>query len=431
MTQIGQNNGRQGALPMSSHPHDEFVRLAALDTTGELSPDERDLLEEHLSHCEDCRQARLSYDRVVREVLPPLAAEMHADSHDENVTEFWSKDDAERRLMTAIDQEPVPTEKSRIPRLSPTQKKLIGFLAIVMAGGTVAGLRAYHRPTDQPTQSNTPASHSAQTSASGTAPSAEPSRHEMLPEPEAQARMIDSLRRDLQLAQAHSSELETQLTTVAAELEDRNRDLADGSAEHTKLAQRLSDQQVTATSLQEQLTAAQGEVARGGTRLVALQNDVASLNAVVDSKDRTIADDQQLLLHDRDIRNLMGAPDLYIADIRDVGEDGKARKPFGRVFYTRDKSLIFYGFDLDRQPGIKETTVFQAWGSRDAEHDINLGVFYRDESNQRRWILKFNDPQTLARLDSVFVTAEPRGGSTKPSGKPLLSAYLRLPPNHP
>jgi hypothetical protein len=31
----------------------------------------------------------------------------------------------------------------------------------------------------------------------------------------------------------------------------------------------------------------------------------------------------------------------------------------------------------------------------------------------------------------VFVTAEPQGGSAKPTGKPLLLANLQAQPNHP
>ena len=41
------------------------------------------------------------------------------------------------------------------------------------------------------------------------------------------------------------------------------------------------------------------------------------------------------------------------------------------------------------------------------------------------------DPKTLAQIDAVFVTVEPNGRSDKPSGKPLLFAYLRVDPNHP
>jgi anti-sigma-K factor RskA len=47
-------------------------------------------------------------------------------------------------------------------------------------------------------------------------------------------------------------------------------------------------------------------------------------------------------------------------------------------------------------------------------------------------MLKTDDPDVLAQINAVIVTVEPKGGSTKPTGKPLLEAYLHsLPPNHP
>jgi anti-sigma-K factor RskA len=60
---------------------------------------------------------------------------------------------------------------------------------------------------------------------------------------------------------------------------------------------------------------------------------------------------------------------------------------------------------------------------------VSLGLFYQDGS--QRWVLRFNDTKTLARLNKVFVTAEPQGGSTEPTGKQILMAYLQVQPNHP
>jgi anti-sigma-K factor RskA len=54
-----------------------------------------------------------------------------------------------------------------------------------------------------------------------------------------------------------------------------------------------------------------------------------------------------------------------------------------------------------------------------------------DSAAHKRWVLKFNDAKSLAQFDGVFVTVEPNGGSQKPTGKPFLSAYLRVEPNHP
>jgi len=67
----------------------------------------------------------------------------------------------------------------------------------------------------------------------------------------------------------------------------------------------------------------------------------------------------------------------------------------------------------------------------DFKQALNLGIFYEDNASKKRWVLKLDDPKTLAQIDAVFVTVEPRGGSEKPSGKPLLFSYLRVNPNHP
>jgi hypothetical protein len=150
--------------------------------------------------------------------------------------------------------------------------------------------------------------------------------------------------------------------------------------------------------------------------------------------DREQENEQQreLLAHDRDIRELIGARDLYIAEVYDVARTGATQKPYGRVFYTKGKSLIFYAYDLNQQNGIKNASTFQAWGRRgtDPQQSVSLGMFYEDNATKKRWIMRANDPKTLAQIDAVFVTVEPNGGSHRPSGKPFLFAYLRIDPNH-
>ena len=417
---------------MSLNPHDEFMRLAALDITGELSPDERALLEEHLSRCEDCRHAMLDFHKVAMNILPALAAEAASAPGSADESEPWSHEKAEKRLMETLDKEPPPSKHGLIRRLTPAQRKIWSIVGISIASGVIGygGLRG-HYPLPDVAPKNTVRLHCPDDTRTPVAASSNPPQSNAVHESPDEALLVAALRKELQAARVRDGELESQLALDNLQLGRRDQELTMGATERDRLAQQLAGDQVAMQTLQDRLAVVQQETARGAARLVALQTEMASVNTVVESKDRTIAEDQELLQHDRDIRNLMGAPDLYIADIKDVAEDGKARKPFGRVFYTRDKSLIFYGFDLDRQPGLKESAVFQAWGRRDAEKEVSLGVFYRDETNQRRWILKFNDADTLARLDSVFVTAEPHGGSIKPTGKPLLSTYLRLPANHP
>ncbi|MFZ0668300.1 MAG: anti-sigma factor, partial [Acidimicrobiales bacterium] len=125
--------------------------------------------------------------------------------------------------------------------------------------------------------------------------------------------------------------------------------------------------------------------------------------------------------------------DLYVGEVYDVARNGQTEKPFGRVFYTKGKSLIFYAYDLDLQPGIRDSSTFQAWGSRGSDRSdaVSLGIFYEDNAANKCWVLKAENAKALNGIDAVFVTAEPHGGSSHPSGKSLLYAYLHVEPNHP
>jgi hypothetical protein len=112
---------------------------------------------------------------------------------------------------------------------------------------------------------------------------------------------------------------------------------------------------------------------------------------------------------------------------------GKRKRAFGRVFYTEGKSLVFYAFDLDGPRVADARHSFQAWAqlSETSTTAVNLGIFYVDDPAQKRWMLKFDNPDVLDRISAVFVTAEPRGGTARPTGQKLMFAYLGHEPNHP
>jgi hypothetical protein len=168
------------------------------------------------------------------------------------------------------------------------------------------------------------------------------------------------------------------------------------------------------------------------SRAASLEAQVNDLHAQLRDQEETLGKQQDLLAHDRDVRELMGARDLHIEDIYNVAGDG-TQKPYGRVFYTKGKSLVFYAYDLDQQAGPKNARTFQAWGRRgpDRRQALNLGIFYEDDAAKKRWVVRFDDAKTLEQIDAVFVTVEPSGGSRKPSGSPLLFTYLKIEANHP
>jgi hypothetical protein len=200
-----------------------------------------------------------------------------------------------------------------------------------------------------------------------------------------------------------------------------------------EIAQELDAATSTAQGLQQKLDSLAEQSAHNAARDKALEAKVNDLNRLLLDRETAIDQKDELLAHDRDIRELIGARDLYVAEVYDVLKNGETQKPYGRVFYTKGKSLIFYAYDLDWQTELKQASTFQAWGSRgpDRQQALNLGVFYEDNGSKKRWILKCDDPKMLAQIDAVFVTVEPGGGSQKPSGKSLLFAYLKGDSNHP
>ena len=139
------------------------------------------------------------------------------------------------------------------------------------------------------------------------------------------------------------------------------------------------------------------------------------------------------LRNDFDSRSVLGARDLHIVDVYDVDGSGKTQRTYGRVFYIEKKLLVFYAFDLQDKKRNRAVGGFQAWGYRqpDSGRPRDLGLFTIEDAKVNRWVLTVNDSRILQRIDAVFVTAEPPGGSPSPRGRKVLYANLAGPPNHP
>jgi hypothetical protein len=169
------------------------------------------------------------------------------------------------------------------------------------------------------------------------------------------------------------------------------------------------------------------------TSLIASQqNQLRELNDKLTQQTEKLENEKELFSTSREIRNLMGSRNLHIIDVTDVDSRGTQR-PFGRVFYTEGKSLLFYAYDLDRKKKSLERFSFQAWGQLGTKSGSvqSLGLFQADDQAQNRWVLRCDDPALLAQIDSVFVTIEPKGGSSRPEGQQLIYAFLKANPNHP
>ena len=245
--------------------------------------------------------------------------------------------------------------------------------------------------------------------------------------------MIADLRRQLDRQSGEINQMKAAQDRLESNLREGDASRQELVQQRTELAQKLDSAQNNSQSLQGKLDALDQQSVRDTDRAKASETKVDDLTRLLQQREADLEQQDQLLAHDRDIRDLMGARDLYIAEVYDVAGTGETKKPYGRVFYTRGKSLVFYAYDLDQQTELRQASAFQAWGRRgpDRQASINLGIFYEDNASRKRWILKCDDPKTLAQIDAVFVTVEPNGGSHKPSSKPLLFAYLKVNPNHP
>ena len=419
--------------PVNPQFHDEFVALCALYYSGEISEEEWALLQIHMAYCDACHEKFLEYERITSGVIPAMAAVAASELDDPQRESAKSLKDAERRLMSRLDSPSSQLEPPRRPkfgwRMPATVIAACGLGAACLFGVYFVGTKAHSgAPAIQVAPIRTPAGPTISAPPDRDTQQALEHSKQHVADVEQQAAAADNR---LKQADQAMTVLQRQLTAEQAS----QKQLSD---EKNVLSQRLAAAQTELESNRNKWDKAGTDAAQQSARTAALEVQVRDLKADLDEKDmalndkdRMLALDKDFLSRDRDIRDLIGARNLYIADIFDTNENGRTSKQFGRIFYTRDRSLIFYGFDLESQAGRKQDVSFQVWGSgSDRPSPVSLGLFYQDDSH-KRWVLRCNDAKTLARLDMVFVTVEPPGGSPRPTGKQLLRAYLQVHPNHP
>lgn len=423
--------------------HETFKEHCALADTGSLSPEELSQLEAHLDTCQECRDLLREYRVLASEGMGALAAvygpqEGRVDWNEAPSCECLMERIREHQATATAQLAKQELSVGRFRGGQWRSSARIGLAACLLLSIGYAG---YLLGTTRHSHvANAPASPWI-TDEQVQKLSAEKGAAEGVLA--AQSRKIIELER-----QTAEKEQELQkMRSAMQSVEDRANELA--------LAKTQAQQQLQTLSQQRDLLAAEvqntaGTIAKNRAELDKLHTErdgmtlrAASLEARIDEltatnreQERRVKDAEQYLISDRDIRELMGARKLYIADVFDVDGSSRTQKPFGRVFYTQGKSLIFYAFDLDRQTKILNASSFQVWGQREAPQGesaspMNLGILYLDNEANRRWVMRFDDPKQLSQIDAVFVTVEPSGGSQKPTSKPFLYALLRNEANHP
>ncbi len=427
----------------SPPPHDEFGELCALAAIGELSAEEFHELQAHLGECGACRAVYADFTRIATRDVGLLAGATLADGA---MPEPIDVPDTERVLSRILAQAPrkglveFPKPVStnwRMPRLAVWQivRQPAGAWAAAIVIALLAGVSGYRLA----------ASGTARVTAELEAARAAQLRHAELTVAgeRAAAQAADADRKRHEQLQSELAESQTRYGELSRQQEAQQAALADATKRFDVLKQELqgaraeSDQQSKLREqVQARLQAALAEVERTKLaqqqtfqKLMEQERTVADLRSQVRKAETVAAASEEGVVP----AQLFGARDLHIVDVYDVDSSGKTQRTYGRVYFAEKKLLVFYAFDLQDKRRNRTAAGFQAWGYRepnDAKPE-NLGLFYVDDPAVNRWVLKVDNAAILQRIDAVYVTLEPPGGSPAPRGRKLLYASLAGAPNHP
>ncbi len=411
--------------------HEYYEELCALLPIGQLSAEEYRDLAEHLRACPGCRNATGDFS-VILDKMPvgemdvdeETLLELQGDSYRERfvkraVAEGVPFSDALMRSRFSIRQWSWPRLRL-VPAMAAAALIIIGILSAQV-------LRLSRRTLESSERHPTLA---AQTETSLAVISLRNSQRE---------RLISELEAKVATLEGQTAEQQTVISALKARLSESH---ANSEAARQALAQateQLAQHQNEANRTKVALASTKTDLERLRSdkdsleaTLVAQQIKINDLAAEVRQKEALTERERQLSSVAKDVRELMGARNLHILDVSDVDGNGRSKKSFGRVFLVEGKELVFYAFDLGDR-GNPAKVSFQAWGQLEGHQTTakNLGIFYVDDHAQKRWVLKVADPAKLSDINSLFVTVEPLGGASRPTGKKLLYAYLGTPANHP
>jgi anti-sigma factor RsiW len=430
-----------------SEAHEEFFELCALATSGSLTEQERNKLQVHLENCPQCCERMKQFEAVIDHGIPALASELANETPDEDRS--FSVEAAEALFIRRLSEEGKSRQSTVVdsePWLSPLvvrqsrnyRRRFERFyLWLPLAAGVLLcaslGILAYRIGNRRGVEvGRLEQKISPLAPASSEQPIEIASRDRDAADAQLAKRnqAIFELQREIEREKTENEKLRSEQQVALRTSAEERKQLAE---ERERAVQQAAARQDALEASQTKLAKLERERSEDVIRAASLEAKVADLSESLKKQENDTAEREELLAKDRDIRELMGARDLYVAEVHDVARTGETEKAFGRVFYTKGKSLIFYAYDLNDKPGIKQASTFQAWGRRgpDWTQAFKLGMFYEDNVSKKRWVMKFDDKKTLDQIDAVFVTVEPHGGSEQPTGKPLLFAYLRVAPNHP
>ncbi len=429
-------------LRLHSAP-DKFEELSCRFALGDLAADEIAYMQKHLKQCRQCRELTSEFERIIVFDLPAVAVLRNESAENESAQSPDERKMLARVLERAKESQdrtgnlltvprPSPSlisipwwERARHrarPMLAPTGWAIAALLLIGMWGSSRRGA-----PLAQPQVALVAARQEVRDT-------------EQMRERALRAEIArDEAAAKLKAAEAGSHRVLTELVRIAEQYKNLDstyvglKNLL--TQEQAELSQRTSQLESARDNLRQEVAvrdSLQGQLADILAQLEKQRSEVARVQQVVDREPPTLPLDEKAV-DPSEAKEILGARDLHIVDVYDVDKSGKSARTYGRIYYVNHHLLVFYAFDLAMAGKGRMAAAFQAWGFRQPHSTTaeSLGLFYLDNASLNRWTLRISDPEVLSRIDTLFVTVEPPGGSSFPKGRRLLLASLAGPANHP
>jgi hypothetical protein len=400
--------------------HSHYEELAALAAGGHLSDQDMMDVQRHAETCAECKNALAEFHEVVRFGLPLAQSPLRR-----SINMITSRPDpgARERFIRRASLEGITfSPEVRNPTTSRRPRLIFAVASAGVVTAIVAGVLFISHHRDVPSRQ---LGHlSGQNSTPETTISRlEQTNADLTRETEGLRNQVATL---TAAGRSYSQVNSRKPTDTAHQAPPPGDQSLEETEAHGKPQEKLlEDTRAELAELKKARASDQASIVADQIRINELSDQLktAKVNANLQ---------RQLATTGGDVPNLMGARQLHVVDVRDSGPNGKPGKAFGRIFLTEGKSLVFYAFDLNdpTRSGSKKT--YQVWGQTEGRSGSirSLGFLNVDNKAQQRWVLKSNDTATFKEINSLFVTVEPQGGATTPSGQRLLFAYLGE-ANHP
>jgi hypothetical protein len=351
-------------------PHEQFLELCALSTTGGLTTEERNRLQEHLSVCSDCREAMKQFETVVDHTIPALAPELGAETPKEDPS--FPQEAAEASFFQRLSEE---NDKSRSPVgdpepwLSPLVVRrsrnfrqrfdryhfwlpLAAGLLLCTSLGILTYRMGKHRGIDvaRLEQRSAPPAEAISREALAVASQDRDAVNAQLAERD---KAISELRRQIVRESSENAKLKASQSEQQLALQTTAEEKSLFAQARDRMAQQAAAGQEALQGSEKRLKSLERERADDVMLAASLEAKVAELSRALNDREQTTDEQQELLAKDRDIRELMGARDRTMSPLLPPGtfvqidakqtrvqkssaSKGTVQSPFARPIYFLD-----------------------------------------------------------------------------------------------